>query len=134
MPEADFQAIAEAAPQGVVVERARPDFVALLSRARLSISQGGYNTLMEVLATGVPGVIVPFAGGTETEQTQRAAVLAEKDLITLVDEENLSPASLAEGIARALAQGGAHGKAPFQLNGAEETARHLLAHLKETTP
>jgi len=133
LPEAEFRAIAESAPAGVTVERARPDFAALLTRAKLSISQGGYNTLMEVLATGVPAVIVPFAGGTETEQTQRAAVLAEKGLVTLVDEENLSPASLAEGIARALAQGGAHGKAPFQQDGAEETARHLLAHLKETT-
>ncbi len=137
MPQAEFQAIAAMAPQGVIVERARPDFAALLSRAKLSISQGGYNTLMEVLASGVPGVVVPFAGGSETEQTQRARVLAERDLITLVDESSLSPQSLAEGIARALAQGGAPkagagGKTPFRLNGAEETARHLTAWLKET--
>ncbi len=136
LPEADFRALAEAAPAGVTVERARPDFAALLTRARLSISQGGYNTLMEVLASGVPGVVVPFAGGTETEQTQRAGVLAERDLITLVDEETLSPATLADGIARALARGGAPeaesgGAAPFHLGGAEETARHLIARLKE---
>ncbi len=135
-PEADFEAIVEAAPQGVVVERARPDFVALLSRARLSISQGGYNTLMEVLATGVPAVIVPFAGGSETEQTQRAQMLAENDLITVVAEDGLSPESLAAGIAGALAQGGAAaktigGRAPFRLDGAEETARHLIARMKE---
>lgn len=137
LAEAEFRALAESAPQGVIVERARPDFVALLSRAKLSISQGGYNTLMEVLACGVPGVVVPFAGGTETEQTQRARVLAKRDLITLVDESSLSPQSLAEGIARALAQGGARkaeagGETPFRLNGAEETARHLTAWLKET--
>lgn len=133
LPEPEFQAIAAAAQgsPGVTVERARPDFAALLTRAKLSISQGGYNTLMEVLASGVPGVVVPFAGGTETEQTQRARVLAERDLITLVDEATLSPASLAEGIARALAQGGAHGKTPFHLGGAEETARHLAALLRD---
>ncbi|MEO3427878.1 glycosyltransferase [Pelagibius sp. CAU 1746] len=131
MPETDFRAIAEAAPAGVIVERARPDFVALLSRARLSISQGGYNTLMEVLATGVPAVIVPFAGGSETEQTQRAEVLAANDLITVVAEDGLSPAALAAGIARALAQGGAHGKTPFELDGAAETARHLIGRMKE---
>src|SRR3546814_1376067 len=68
MPEDDFRASAASAPDGVAVERARSDFVDLLCRARLSISQGGYNTLMEVLATGVPGVVVPFAGGSETEQ------------------------------------------------------------------
>jgi predicted glycosyltransferase len=137
LPEPEFQAIAAAAPEGVIVERARPDFAALLTRARLSISQGGYNTLMEVLASGVPGVVVPFAGGTETEQTQRARVLADRDLITLVDEATLSPATLAEGIARALERGGAPqgedgGKTPFHLGGAEETARHLMARLKET--
>jgi len=136
LPETDFRDIADRAPAGVTVERARPDFVALLSRARLSISQGGYNTLMEVLATGVPGVVVPFAGGTETEQTQRARVLAAHGLITLVEEETLTPESLAAGIAQALVQGNAadkrtDGKALFRLDGAGETARHLIAQLKE---
>jgi predicted glycosyltransferase len=130
-PESDFQALAAAAPPGVTVERARPDFVALLTRARLSISQGGYNTLMEVMAAGLPGVVVPFAGGSETEQTQRARVLAEAGLITVVDEETLAPATLAEGIARALRQGGTAGGAPFRFDGAAETARHLIAQLKQ---
>lgn len=137
MPESEFQTLAAAAPDGVTVERARPDFAQMLTRARLSISQGGYNTLMEVLAAGVPGVVVPFAGGTETEQTQRAQALAERDIVTLVDEASLSPASLAEGIARALDQGAAGqrtgGKMPFRLDGADETARHLIARLKDAT-
>ncbi|GAB4359957.1 MAG: glycosyltransferase [Kiloniellaceae bacterium] len=134
---AEFRALAAAAPPGVTVERARPDFVALLSRARLSISQGGYNTLMEVLATGVPGVIVPFAGGSETEQTRRAELLAARGLITVVREAELSPESLADGIARALARHGAPGTgaagkaALLRLDGAEETARHLTAQLQE---
>ena len=135
MPEAEFRAIADAADAGVTVERARPDFAALLCRAALSISQGGYNTLMEVLATGVPGVVVPFAGGSETEQTQRARVLAERGLITLVDEQSLSPESLAQGIAAAATRGraaasGAEARTPFLLDGAAETARHLCAELK----
>src|SRR5690606_8021578 len=102
LPEDEYRALAAAAPEGVTVERARSDFVALLCRARLSISQGGYNTLMEVLASGVPSVVVPFAGGKETEQTQRAGVLASQGLITVVPEDRLDPAHLAEGIARAL--------------------------------
>jgi predicted glycosyltransferase len=130
MPEEDFRALAASAPAGVTVERARSDFVTLLSRARLSISQGGYNTLMEVLATGVPGVVVPFAGGSETEQTQRAEALAAQGLITVVDEAGLDPQRLAAGVGRALAQGGSRGEAPFRLDGAEETARHLIARMK----
>jgi len=129
MPATDFDAIATAAPAGVTVERARPDFVTLLTRARLSISQGGYNTLMEVMAAGVPGVIVPFAGGSETEQTQRAEVLAGRGLIAVVDEATLSAQSLADGIARALKLAG--GENPLRLDGADETARHLIAQMKE---
>ncbi len=136
MPEAEFRAIAAAAGPGIAVEPARPDFAAMLTRARLSISQGGYNTLMEVLAAGLPGVVVPFAGGTETEQTQRSEALARRGLITVVPEVELSPARLAEGIAQALARGGVtrndlEAAAPFQLGGAAETARHLIARLQE---
>ncbi|HMA14766.1 MAG TPA: glycosyltransferase [Kiloniellaceae bacterium] len=134
LPEEAYRALAGAAPAGVTVERARSDFVALLCRARLSISQGGYNTLMEVLASGVPGVVVPFAGGNETEQTQRAGGLAAQGLIAVVEEDRLDPASLAEGIARALALrgvgAGAGGATPFRLDGADETARHLIARLE----
>jgi predicted glycosyltransferase len=130
--EDGFRALAAAAPPGVTVERARPDFAAMLTRAALSISQAGYNTLMEVLAAGVPAVVVPFAGGHETEQTQRAQVLAAAGLVTMVAEDGLSPETLAAGIAGALAQGGAHGKTPFRLDGAEETARHVMARLRET--
>src|SRR3546814_17646977 len=67
----EFRAIAATAAPGITVERARSDFVELLCRARLSISQGGYNTLTEVLAKGVPGVVVPFAGGSETRSEER---------------------------------------------------------------
>jgi len=83
--------------------------------------------------------VVPFAGGNETEQTQRAKVLAEAGLITVVDEETLAPATLAEGIARALHRGSSGGSpggnpaggAPFRFDGAAETARHLIARLKQ---
>src|SRR3546814_4499117 len=80
--------------------------------------------------TGVPGVVVPFAGGSETEQTQRARALAAQDLLTVVPEDGLDPARLADGIVRALAQGGSHGRAPFRLDGAEETTRHLIARME----
>ena len=130
VPPEEAAALAAAAPEGVTVEPARPDFVALLCRARLSISQAGYNTLMDVLASGVPGVVVPFAGGNETEQSQRAALLAAQGLVTVVEEAGLEPRGLAEGIARALARSGRQ-PVPFRMDGAEETARDLAARLRE---
>ena len=86
LPEDRFRALVYAAGPHVVVERARPDFRALLARATLSISQGGYNTVMEVLAAGCRAVVVPYAGGLETEQTLRCELLAERGLFTVLDE------------------------------------------------
>ena len=126
LPEANFQAIVAAAPPEVTVERTRSDFALLLTRARLSISQGGYNTLMEVMAAGLPGVVVPFAGGTETEQTLRAGRLAEQGYLTVVDEAALSETTLAAAIERALKTHEAKPSIPFRTDGAEETARHLI--------
>jgi len=90
------------ATEGVVVEPARPDFPALLANARLSISQGGYNTVMDLLQARVQAVVVPFAGHGETEQTFRARRLAERGLIGVVEESLLTPESLAEAVDLAL--------------------------------
>jgi predicted glycosyltransferase len=98
-----FRELGAAAAPGVVVERARADFPALLGNCRLSISQGGYNTLMEALHARARAVAVPYAGGLETEQTLRTRLLAERGLLQVVSEAELSPATLAAAIARALA-------------------------------
>jgi predicted glycosyltransferase len=75
----------------------------LLRNATLSISQGGYNTLIETLCLADRAVIVPFAAGLETEQTRRAALLAERGMIQVVTEKALAPEPLAAAIERALA-------------------------------
>ena len=89
---------------GVVVERYRADFAQLLASCRLSISQGGYNTVMDVLQARAAAVVVPFAGGAEVEQSLRARLLAEKGWIELVEESALAPATLARAIDRAAAR------------------------------
>ena len=86
----------------MIVQRARRDFPDLLRRSRLSISQGGYNTVLETLAAGARAVIVPYAGGLETEQTLRAEALAAKGALQVVPEDDLSPAKLGAAIDRAL--------------------------------
>ncbi|MGY9056611.1 MAG: glycosyltransferase family protein [Alphaproteobacteria bacterium] len=117
------------ASDGVIVEAARPDFPGLLQRARLSVSQAGYNTVMDVLAAGIPGVVVPYAGGLESEQTLRARRLAARGVLQVVDEARLTPQALAVAIDKALAtppealQG-------LATNGGPETARILFADLE----
>jgi len=103
LPDAVFQEMQAAARSNVIVERARRHFPDLLRRCRLSISQGGYNTVLETLAAGTRAVIAPYAGGLETEQTLRAEALAAKGALQVVPEDDLSPARLGAAIDRALA-------------------------------
>ena len=125
LPDSEFRSLASRAPEGVAVERFRPDFAALLRGARLSISQGGYNTLMEVLDAGLRAVVVPYAGGLETEQTLRAELLAARGLIEVVGEEDLGAESLAAAVDRALEKPPPAGLADLDTSGATATAEAL---------
>ena len=100
LPQAAFDRL-QAEAKGFIVERFRTDFKDLLSRCRVSVSQGGYNTVLEILASRTPAVIVPFAEGAESEQTDRARLLAEKDLLRLLLAPELDAGRLANEIDRA---------------------------------
>jgi predicted glycosyltransferase len=104
LPEAEYAALAGDLPEGVVLERYRRDFPQLLRRCRVSVSQGGYNTTLDVLAAGTAAVVVPFAGGDETEQELRVNALAARGVIETVSEQALSPQTLAAVIERAAAR------------------------------
>ncbi len=134
-PEAAFQALRAKAQegeagrgetgQGVIVERARPDFDRLLAACRLSVSLAGYNTTLEVLQTGVPAVLLPYAAGEEGEQLLRARLLAERGLVTLLPPDELSPESLAAAIDAALAKG-APEAGRLDCGGAQRSAAILM--------
>jgi len=101
-PEDGFRALESGAPPGVVVERARDDFPQLLANCAVSISQGGYNTVTEILAAGVRAVCVPFAGGRESEQKLRCRLLAERGLLQMVEHDAVSPGQIARAVDRAV--------------------------------
>jgi predicted glycosyltransferase len=122
LPDEDFRALIADAPAGVVVERARADFPGLLARCALSVSQGGYNTVMDLLRARCRAVVVPFARGDETEQAMRAGLLAGRGVLAVVDEATLTPRTLADGIAAALAAPPPPAL-PVRMDGAAETAR-----------
>jgi predicted glycosyltransferase len=94
----------EAAPPQVSVERARPDFRALLAEAAVSVSQAGYNTVVDLLSTGPAAVLVPFEADHETEQRLRADRLASRGLATVLREAELSGSRLAQAIEAAEAR------------------------------
>lgn len=101
VPEADRAALTEAATAGIVVEPARADFVDLLSNAVLSISQAGYNTVVETLCHADRAVLVPFGTARETEQADRARILVERGMVAAVSPDELTPQALAAAVARA---------------------------------
>lgn len=118
-----------AAPPGVVVEPNRPDFRELLARAAVSVSQAGYNTVLDVLEAGVRSVLVPFAAHEETEQTARARALERRGLALCLEEGRLAAAPLAAAVEAALAAPPPPRPA-IDLAGAERSAAILLGALR----
>jgi predicted glycosyltransferase len=102
LPEPQFEALASNLPERVIVERYRRGFAQALRRCRVSVSQGGYNTVMDILEARSPAVVVPFASERETEQALRAERLAARGIVEVVHERELSPKRLARAIDRAV--------------------------------
>lgn len=110
-------------PAHVIVEPARPDFRALLSRAAVSISQAGYNTAVDLFASAAPAVLVPFADGGQKEQAMRSAKLAAVLGASVLPENELTGKALLETVG--MQAGRKSGMAKVDLTGAERTARLL---------
>ncbi|MGH7029983.1 MAG: glycosyltransferase family protein [Stellaceae bacterium] len=101
LSEAEFFALTARLPEGVLVERYRRDFRQLLRRCRVSVSQAGYNTVLDILAARAAAVLVPFAQLRESEQTLRAQRLAARGVLEMIAPDALSPDRLAAAIERA---------------------------------
>ncbi len=98
IPDAGLQRLLREAGPNAIVERSRVDFPALLRQAVVSVSQGGYNTVLDVVASGTRPVVVPFTGNGETEQRARGVRLAEFGLAVVVDDQTNTPAVLAAAV------------------------------------
>ena len=92
------------------------------------MSQAGYNTVLDVVASGARPVVVPFTGNGETEQRARGVRLREFDLAVVVDDRTLT----AEALARAVDDAGTRtslGHLDFDSDGAARTASMLAEML-----
>jgi len=130
-PNLDAEAVArlrDLADDLVTVEPNRADYPALLVNAAVSVSQGGYNTTMDLVRARCPAVVVPFAEGRESEQTQRTSELAKRGYLTLLDEADMTAERLARAIEDAHVAG-RPGVPPLSLDGAAVTARHIAGRL-----
>ncbi|MCS4245392.1 putative glycosyltransferase [Rhizobium sp. BIGb0125] len=124
MPQADFDAISAQASDKVSVFRFRKDFPSLLSAAKLSVSQAGYNTVCDILRAKCRSLLIPFAVGGETEQGARAERLAKLQLAHVLQEDQISGPAMADAIRQALALPSPDSQ-NLDLNGAQGTAAIL---------
>jgi predicted glycosyltransferase len=112
--------------RAVVVEAHRPDLGAHLAGAALSVSQAGYNTVLELVAHGVRAVVVPFEASGD-EQPLRAGLLAARGLLAIVPEAELTPARLAAAMDAALDRPGFPAPVSLDLDGAARSVEILAA-------
>lgn len=118
--QTDFASLSAGAPANAIVERARPDFLALLARCAVSVSQLGYNTAVDILRANPRAVFVPFEGVVETEQPLRARRLSAWGWGTVLPERELSPQTLAAAVDAAL-RAPRSAPSPVRIDGAERT-------------
>lgn len=128
LPDADWQACQRRATghPGLTLRRAVPDLLAHLRSARVSVSQCGYNTSLDILRAGIPAIVVPYAARGEDEQCRRADRLAALGLVSVLAQDTLDATTLAAAIEQAL--GREVPTVPLDLEGAARTTT-LLTHL-----
>lgn len=114
---------AAATTDGLRVISHVPDLGERLRSARASVSQCGYNTMLDVVRSGVPALVVPFATDAEDEQSRRAQRLVDMGMVRSLDPRALTPARLASAVEALLEFGPAVGS--LSLDGAATSARML---------
>lgn len=100
------------------------DFLTALSNAYVSISRAGYNTVMDLLLTEVPAVVIPFEGEGETEQLARSEVLAQAKVLQFVKNDELSVETLKAAINNAVERTAE--KVNIDNQGANKSAKLLI--------
>jgi predicted glycosyltransferase len=128
IPPAELQMLTAKAPPNLLISAFRKDFANLLSAARLSISQAGYNTVCDLLQANCRALLIPFAAGGESEQTIRARRLEALNLAKVLPEQELSANSLGEAVKAGLKTSRPAGH-ELNLRGAERTTEILRQHL-----
>jgi predicted glycosyltransferase len=130
LPQAAFASLEAQMPAGCSLVRHRADLPVLMGRCQVSVSQAGYNTVVEGLIARARMVLVPFAAAGEDEQARRATRLHDLGLAAMIAESALTPMALADAIDRRAA-------APrpvvgaWSFDGAERSAEILAALVAE---
>jgi predicted glycosyltransferase len=125
--EAEARRLPQAGRPAVVVEGHRPALGAHLAGAALSVSQAGYNTVLDLLAHRVRALVVPYEASGD-EQPLRARLFGERGLLAILPETELTPARLAAAMDTTLTRPNFPAPAAIDLGGARRSVA-ILAEL-----
>lgn len=116
-----LRGLAERTPH-IEIRRFSPEFQSLMKQADLSVSMAGYNTCMDILATGTPALVLPFSGRSNAEQTIRARKLEGLGLLGMLGAEDLEPERLAAKLAASLAASSLGRRHTIDTEGSRQTS------------
>ena len=108
------------ATPGCRLVRFVPQLAQEIAASTVSVSQCGYNTALDILASGTPAVVVPYAAGREDEQLRRARRLEALGAVTVLEADALTAPALVDAVRRALRARTA--RTELCLDGARRTA------------
>ena len=127
LDQGEFEQLKRSAGSKVRITRFAKDFLSYLAAADLSISMGGYNTTMNILASRVPALVWPF--GRNREQRLRAERLAKLGAVKVLEDEDLHPDRLAAIMDNWIFRS-ARPAVNINLDGAANTARWIENRIK----
>jgi predicted glycosyltransferase len=113
------------AHEKISVSRFSGNFLDVLAAADVSLSLAGYNTTMNILASGVPALVWPFA--QNREQRTRAERLSNLGALGILEASDLDPGRLATLVNTLLRSGLRPFDGGFRLDGAAESARLIVS-------
>lgn len=130
MPDAELAVLEQlAADNGVALRHHIPQLSALFSSVAAVVCMGGYNTLVEAAAAGVPTVCVPRVE-PRVEQLMRAEAFERLGLLSVCHPRQLEPASLRAKIEAALRMPREvlldRARGTLDFNGAQQAAQCLI--------
>ncbi|BAY41407.1 hypothetical protein NIES2111_58030 (plasmid) [Nostoc sp. NIES-2111] len=139
MPEDKVQKLKQLACEhsNIQIETYTFHLLEYMKTADIALSLSGYNTMMNILSTGVRAIVVPIGHEQQDkEQLVRTQKLENLEIVDCILPQNLTVTSLKEKIINGLSKnkdGLSKNKAlynyKFDLNGAEKTAIYLRNYL-----
>lgn len=123
MESGEFDPLAARAGPGTRVRRYTRRFVDYLCAADLSVSLAGYNTCMNLLATGVPALVYPYS--RQREQPLRVAKIKNMLPMRVLNDDDLRPERFSRHMVEMLSQKRAANLLAIEMNGAANAAEFL---------